>query len=204
MLGHIAKADGVVSQTEIEITESIIKRMNMDQQSRLIAIEQFGVGKQSNFNFRNTLINFRQNCYNRNLFLNFIDLLFQIAYSDGELHENETRIIIEASKILGINEFELNSIAAMNRIRYGSNQQLQNKNTPVEAAYNVLGLRPEASDSEVKRKYKKLISENHPDKLVSQGVPENMIEMATEKTKEITWAYDAIMNHRKSNQKKSA
>ena len=57
---------------------------------------------------------------------------------------------------------------------------------------------PETSDREIKRAYRKLISQYHPDKLIGQGVPEDMIEQATERSKEIHAAYELIEKHRKA------
>ena len=61
----------------------------------------------------------------------------------------------------------------------------------------MLGVAPEVSDSELKRAYRKLMSENHPDKLAGRGLPESMREMAEERTREISHAYDVIKEARK-------
>ncbi|UWN51968.1 Co-chaperone protein DjlA [Alcanivorax sp. ALC70] len=60
----------------------------------------------------------------------------------------------------------------------------------------MLGVAESASDQEVKKAYRKLMSENHPDKLAARGVPEEMIRMATEKTAEISKAYEMIKESR--------
>lgn len=62
----------------------------------------------------------------------------------------------------------------------------------LKAAYRVLGLDENCSDVELKRAYNKLISQHHPDKLVSKGLPEEMMKLATEKTQEIKDAYELI------------
>ena len=72
---------------------------------------------------------------------------------------------------------------------YSSSQQ-------IDDAYKVLGVSPEASDAEIKRAYRKLMSENHPDKLAGRGLPESMREMAEERTREISHAYDVIKEAR--------
>ena len=51
---------------------------------------------------------------------------------------------------------------------------------------------------ELKKAYRKLISQHHPDKLVSKGLPEEMMKIATEKTREIKEAYEFIKEHRSS------
>ncbi len=66
----------------------------------------------------------------------------------------------------------------------------------LEDAYQVLGVSSEASDAEIKRQYRRLMSENHPDKLAAKGLPENMREMAKERTSEIGNAYERIRKAR--------
>ena len=73
------------------------------------------------------------------------------------------------------------------------------KANPVDAlneAYKALGVAKDSSDAVIKRAYRKLISQYHPDKLMGQGVPEDMIKMATEQAKEIQLAYDLIKKSR--------
>ena len=65
-----------------------------------------------------------------------------------------------------------------------------------EDAYRALGVESTATDKEVKRAYRKLMSEHHPDKLIAKGVPEAMIKLATERTQEIQTAYELIRKSR--------
>jgi DnaJ like chaperone protein len=67
----------------------------------------------------------------------------------------------------------------------------------LDSAYKALGVQATSTDAQVKRAYRKLISENHPDKLIGQGMPEDMVKLATERTQEIQTAYDCIVNSRK-------
>ena len=66
----------------------------------------------------------------------------------------------------------------------------------LEDAYTALGVAPSASDAEVKRAYRHLVSENHPDKLAARGLPESMRQLAEERTREINVAYDLIKDSR--------
>ena len=63
-------------------------------------------------------------------------------------------------------------------------------------AYAQLGLTGKASDSEVKKAYRKLVSQYHPDKLVSRGLPEEMMDIAKTRVREINTAYDQIKQAR--------
>ncbi|MGB0734058.1 MAG: DnaJ domain-containing protein, partial [Pontibacterium sp.] len=68
----------------------------------------------------------------------------------------------------------------------------------LDDAYKVIGVEPEATDAEVKRAYRKLMSQHHPDKLVAKGLPEEMMQVAKEKSQEIQAAYELIKQSRKS------
>jgi DnaJ like chaperone protein len=61
----------------------------------------------------------------------------------------------------------------------------------------LLGVPPQADDAEVKRAYRRLMSQHHPDKLVSKGLPEEMMKLAAQKTHEIRQAYEMITEARK-------
>ena len=76
----------------------------------------------------------------------------------------------------------------------GGGYRAQTSATQLSAAYTALGVEQSSSDSQIKRAYRKLISENHPDKLIGQGMPEDMVKLATERTQEIQTAYDLIVS----------
>ena len=73
-----------------------------------------------------------------------------------------------------------------------------NAETELNTAYAALGLTADASDAEIKRRYRKLMSENHPDKLIAEGVPDELLRVATERAQEITAAYEFIQQARGS------
>jgi DnaJ like chaperone protein len=63
---------------------------------------------------------------------------------------------------------------------------------PIEDAFRVLGITPEASDREIKTAYRRLMNQHHPDKLRARGMPESMLPVAEEKTREIRAAYERV------------
>ncbi len=111
-------------------------------------------------------------------------VLFQIAKADGVVAPAELQYLRQVAHIFG---FDAN---AFERIRASHMD-------PDEAdPYQVLGLTRKASDGEIKKAYRKLIKENHPDTLISQGLPQEFIDLANEKMASINVAYDRIEKER--------
>jgi DnaJ like chaperone protein len=111
-----------------------------------------------------------------------LDSLFHIATADGLVHEAELEYLRSVSGIFGFDEALFEQVAAQH-------VQLQAGIDP----YLVLGLTPDAGRDEVRRVYRLLVAEHHPDRLIAKGVPEDMIDVATRRMSTINLAYNAIM-----------
>jgi|TARA_R110000868_G_scaffold150180_6_gene373178 DnaJ like chaperone protein len=110
-----------------------------------------------------------------------LDSLFFIATADGVVHPAELDYLKSVSDIFGFDE-----------VRF---EQMASQHVRLEAGvdpYAVLGLSPNAPDHEVKRVYRLLVSEHHPDRLIARGVPEELIDVATARMKSINLAYQAL------------
>lgn len=113
---------------------------------------------------------------------------------------------MRVARALGLSEMEIRQLEAMLGARGGpggatggdgmGSRAGVDRETQVNQAYDVLGLKPDASDAEVKKAYRRQMSQNHPDKLAAKGMPESMREMAEEKTREIGAAYERIREAR--------
>lgn len=114
-----------------------------------------------------------------------IDGLFHIASADGLIHEAEFEYLREVSSIFGFDELRFEQIASQHVIRGG-----------VRDPYMVLGLDPSATDSEVKRVYRRLVAEMHPDRLTAKGVPPELVGLMSQKLASINHAYDVIARAR--------
>jgi len=203
VMGHLAKADGRVSEDEIELARDIMRRMNLNDDMRQAAIRLFNEGKQPGFNLDEILSQFRQECHRRrNLMQMFIEILMHAGYADGALKDAERAVLEKVRQSLGFSTLEFRHIEALVRnARHFGGGGFKSE-TPVSPqaslreAYEILGVEESASDSEVKKAYRRLMNQHHPDKLVAKGLPEEMIKLATEKTQEIKEAYELIKKAR--------
>ena len=219
VLGYLAKADGRVSPEEIQSTEELIKRMGLSADMRAEAIRLFGEGKQDDYDLHACLSEFSEVSQGHNDVKRiFIVYLITLALADGTLDSSEEQVLVRVAENIDFSKFAFNQLIGMVRAqmafrekqssrqsgyRYYQESHQQNAGAyytdknELELAYQAIGVDASASDTEVKRAYRKLMSENHPDKLSGQGVPEEMIKLATEKSQEIQTAYDVIKKHRK-------
>ncbi len=206
VMGHVAKADGVVSPDEIQAANAVMAHMNLDPAQRLAAIQLFNQGKQAGFDLDKTLSELRTACAGRRDVLRmFLQIQVSAALADGGvMHPAEREVLERICDILGISSFELNQyeqfVRAQQRFHSAGGGTGGGMHPPrqdnLAAAYQTLGVAPSASDSEVKTAYRRLMKDNHPDKLVARGLPENMIKLAQEKVQQINVAYDAIKHSR--------
>ena len=197
VMGHMAKADGQVTRDEIALAEGVMARMDLAPQMRQAARRLFNEGKRSDFPLDDVLDQFRREAHRRrNLLRMFLEIQLQAALADGNLHTAERRVLERICDHLGLARAELDALEAM--FRAGNHhQQTRPTQRPILAdAYAILGVEKKATDAEVKRAYRRLLSQHHPDKLVAKGLPEEMMKMATEKTHEIRQAYEAVREAR--------
>jgi DnaJ like chaperone protein len=209
VMGHLAKADGRVSPHEIALAEALMAQMDLSPEMRRTAIRLFNEGKGPTFELDQVLEQLqRETLRRRNLIQMFLEIQIQAAYADGNLNPQEERVLLHICRRLGISEFVFRRLEQLVRLQHefvaghsgGPGQapprQPTHEGPTLGHAYAVLGIKPDASDAEVKRAYRRLLSQHHPDKLVSKGLPEEMMKMAAQKTHEIRQAYELITQAR--------
>jgi DnaJ like chaperone protein len=127
----------------------------------------------------------------------FLEIQLQAAYADGTLHPQERQLLLQVFDSLGFSRHEFEHLESMVRAAVGGGggqrRHTAAERTPsLEEDYAVLDVARGASDAEVKKAYRRLMSQHHPDKLVAKGLPEEMIKLANEKTQQIRKAYERI------------
>ncbi|NKB62437.1 MAG: co-chaperone DjlA [Gammaproteobacteria bacterium] len=196
VMGHVSKADGRVSAHEISLAESVMSHMRLEDAQRRTAIDLFNKGKEKNFDVDAVLLQFKRECRGRTTVMQmFLEIQIQAALSDGDFDPRETVVLENIAYVLGFSRQHLQSI--INRIRGGGAVKSSDKRLGLSDAYRILGVTADTPMSEVKKAYRRLLSQNHPDKLVSKGLPEEMIKLANEKTHEIRVAWKRIQDSEK-------
>jgi DnaJ like chaperone protein len=193
VMGHIAKADGRVTPAEISAAETIMRRMQLDQAQRKAAIHLFNEGKKDDFPLHDILTQFRSECHGRRTLLQmFLEIQIATAMADGRIHGDEKRILFHIGEALGFDHAAIEHLFAF----IGAGQAPEREKHSLANAYRILGLGEDAPAAEIKKSYRRLMNQHHPDKLIAKGLPEEMIKLATEKTREIRAAYDLIKANR--------
>jgi len=200
-LGHLSKADGQVTAAEIRMAEDLMKRMQLSGDERQKAIRFFNQGKQPDFDLDASLRAFTQQAAMRfDLRQMFMETLVEAAFSSGRVTDAEQAVLVRVARNLRI---PAQLFAAMIQARQGAGGTWQRQQAgggvirgSLDQAYAHLGLTAKASDSEVKKAFRKLVSQYHPDKLVSRGLPEEMMEIARRRVREINTAYEQIKKAR--------
>lgn len=206
LMGRIAKADGRVSEEEIQAAEILMDRMGLADNLRAEAKKLFKQGVQPDFDLASGMGEFIAVAaaypHLKQLLLVY---LITMAMSDHELHDNEIAVLREVALLLGYSDAAFNHLLRMvqaqarfqqSRYYSGEDGGGQPPADKLASAYEALGVSADTPDDQIKKAYRKLMSQHHPDKLVGQGVPEEMVKVATERSQEIQAAYDLIKKSR--------
>lgn len=194
IMGFIAKSDGRVSESEIAAARQIMQQMLLNEGLKREAVQLFNEGKKAGFDLDAALDHLREVCHQHPSLLRvFLELQLQMALAEtGKLSEDKRRILQFICGRLGVvridfSQFEQRARAEQNYTRH---------HATLADAYRILGLNSQASDEEVKLAYRRLMSQNHPDKLMAKGLPAEMLKVATRKTQQIKQAYEQIKQAR--------
>ncbi|MGF1721481.1 co-chaperone DjlA [Vibrio kyushuensis] len=205
VMGHVAKAKGQVTAQEIQLATTMMERMNLHGEQRRAAQNAFREGKESGFPLDSVLERVKISAAGRfDLLQFFLELQISAAFADGEVHPSERNVLHKIAQGLGFSSAQLEQRLRMQEAAFrfqhgghGGHQQSgswqqENQADHLAAAYEVLGVSETAESKDIKRAYRKLMNEHHPDKLMAKGLPPEMMNVAKEKSQEIQNAYDLV------------
>jgi len=203
VMGHVAKADGRVTEQEIAAARAVMSDLRLNDLQVRTAIDHFNTGKQPEFNLAGELSSLAAVARGRPaLMRTFMEIQVRSALSGNNMEGPTRQLIGYMANRLNVSMVELSQIEAVLRIRSGTFRQQQGgynqqttRSSPTEQlqqAYSVLECSASSSDSEVVKAYRRQLSRNHPDKLKANGLPESMIEHAKQRTQQIIEAYEVI------------
>ena len=198
VMGHAAKADGRVTPQEIDAARRAMDRFSLSEADVRLAIDLYTEGKRTDFPLDDVLGELRSAAAGRDdLCRLFVQIQLEAALQGGGLNPASRAVFSRMCSVLGISALEFAALEAMLRMRgtAGAGPAAPQADRLADA-YQVLGVRPESTDAEVTRAYRRLVSRSHPDKLVASGLPESMIEAAHERTRRVLEAYEIIRKHR--------
>jgi DnaJ like chaperone protein len=230
VMGHIAKADGRVSEQEIKMAKLLMNEMRLNREQKELAQRLYNEGKQTFFKLDAVLIELQKACKdNRELLKLFVDIQYRAAQVDGlstrkiqaldiifarlgfaPLHQQYR--FYEDFNYTAYHHFQEYQEQERQKQDHYRTQEKNNERSSyssshqqhyyqpkasmnnLDHAYALLEVHSHSSQKEVKQAYRRLLSRNHPDKLIAQGLPEEMIKMANDKTQKIMKAYELICN----------
>lgn len=206
VMGHIAKANGRISEQVIHLVNTIMQEMGLNHTQIKAARGYFIAGKNPRFNLKKALTLLHRASYdNRELIRLFADLQYRVARVDGLSYKKQVLLndILDHLGFSPLNQqsqfyqdfFHDSNYRETNReSSSNSNRRFHTPPNLLDHAYGILEISSASNQLEVKRAYRRLMSKNHPDKLIARGLPEDIIKKATEKTQKIRKAYEQILN----------
>ena len=200
LMGHIAKSDGRVSEAEIQAARHLMQELKLGPEQVAQAIGLFRNGKSAGFDAEGQLAELRESCGSRHdLIRVFVELQLRAAILGNDARGPAHGILSRMATQLGLSGLEFVHMEAVLRAHYqrgarsaGGASGAYSRPANLQWAYQELEVPANASNEEVKKAYRRQMSRHHPDKLVANGLPESMAEVAKEKTQRIQEAYEAI------------
>lgn len=209
VMGHVAKADGRVTEREIDAARATMHRFALGELDVRRAIEFFTVGKEDSYPLEERVRELRETAADRtDLCRTFLLIQLEAALHGGGLVAPARERLLRVAAALGIGQAEFAAMEAMLRVRAaaargagnghagGAGPDASGSRQSLGDAYELLGVSPGIADAELTLAYRRLLSQNHPDKLVANGLPESMVAAAHERTRQIITAYETVKRAR--------
>ena len=185
LLAKLAKADGAVSRNEeVTIRRFMIEELRLDQSIQYTALRIFDAALTSNESYESIARQFYAEFKGSPQILDLmIDIMFRVAIADGSASQAEGNMILHIARIFQFRQDQYDRI----KERYVVN---------TNKYYAILNCTPEDDSETIKKSYRTLVRENHPDVIASKGLPEEFQAVAADKFREIQQAYEKIRQER--------
>jgi DnaJ like chaperone protein len=196
VMGQVAKVDGRVSEDEVRVARNIMHGMQLTPEQVRDAIDHFTHGKSATYPLAERLTRLERQIGDRTeLSRAFVQLQLQSAIGAGPIGPEKRQLLWRIASALGVSRAELAQIESLVRA-YQRRGEQRSETESVEEAYRVLGVTAAASDEDIKKAYRRLMNQHHPDKLVARGLPASMVGVAEQKTFEVRAAYEKLRTRR--------
>jgi len=204
LMGHVAKADGRVTEAQIDAARRLMHDLNLGPREIGVAIACFRAGKSTAYDANLSVERLREACGQRHDLLRaFIELQLRAALAGNGVSPPARAILMRVAERLGMSGLEFAHMQASMRARAQASRQRHGAGASagtrsaagagsLAECYAELEVDAHVSDQEVVKAYRRQMSRHHPDKLVANGLPESMAQMAKEKTQRIQEAYEGI------------
>lgn len=194
-IGHVAKADGRITEDEIRAARSLMHRLGLGPAGARRAIAWFEEGKQPGFPIRARVATLKDSGARKpEARALFVRLLLEIALANATLDHRQRAVLWEVCKELGVGRVELAQMEAILRAQrsFRSSEAGDADARRVDAAYKTLGIDRSSSNDEIKKAYRRLMNKSHPDKLASENPDAAAIAEAERRTREVRSAYEML------------
>lgn len=199
-MGHVAKADGRVTEDEIRAARTVMHRLGLGPAEIRKAIDWFERGKNASYPLASTLRSLRgQSARRADMRALFVRLLMEVALSKSTFSHGERTLIWTICKELEIGRVELAQLEAMLRAQRGFRRSAAGiaDSKRMSDAYLTLGVDSSSSNEDIKRAYRRLMNRNHPDKLASGNPDAGALAEAERRTREVRSAYELLKARRR-------
>lgn len=256
VMGHVAKADGRVSENDIRAARTVMKDFSLDDSQVARAIENFNRGKGADYALERAVMLLRRTCAGRpDLLRTFLEIQVRVAIGGSDLQGPARPLLNRVAAMLGVGGLEFAQLETVLRIRYRARGNRgdaadgpRTRSSPgqgrgdgaspgpragarsrserarastagarpqdtdpeggergpstsgtrmtLQEAYQVLGVLPGTSMTEITRAYRRQLSRHHPDKLKANGLPESMLSFAQQQTQLVIEAFNIIRESR--------
>ena len=208
VMGHVAKSDGRVSEQDIAAARGIFRQFHLNDADTRAAMQFYGAGKDPGYDVAAALRELADVCRGREEVLRmFLEIQMRAALMGDGLAGASRAVLLRVAGAIGIGGLEFAHLESLLRLQAyaraggpgyssGARPGPRAEGDALAEAYEILGVPKTATDAEVKRAYRKLMSENHPDKLVARGLPESMQDIAKQKTQAIQAAWERVRESR--------